>query len=132
MKKERPLSKIEEIFEYMISVEQTSYKEIREKFFIKSDGTVRRYFDWIEEMFNVTIKTTYGNGGGSRICKTSAAMTHLTKDEEEMLMAYILCDDTPIKDKKMMYAMLVRIGNPETINKFIKEYKGFEIELIDR
>lgn len=130
-KKERPWSKIKDIFDYMVDVDSTSYREIKKKFSICNDETVRRYYDWVEERYNVTIKTSRGNGGGSRICKTESATTHLTIDEEQEIMNLLMNCDIDENAKKIFYGMLIRMGNPNTVKNFSKEYKGVEIEIIE-
>ncbi len=81
-KNQEALTKIMELYEFLLSVDVTTYRQIKEKFNIGSNHTVRKYLDLIQYIFNVTVETSSGVGGGTRIKRSESAHVHLTTDQQ--------------------------------------------------
>lgn len=58
------ITQIRELYVFLLSVDKTSYKEITDVFGIVHAYTIRKYFDLIEELYNVSIVTDAGRYGG--------------------------------------------------------------------
>ncbi|SEG41746.1 hypothetical protein SAMN04487934_1297 [Eubacterium ruminantium] len=117
------ITQIRELYVFLLSVDKTSYKEITDVFGIVHAYTIRKYFDLIEELYNVSIVTDAGRYGGTKIYKRGGNV-RLGKEEERALMALLEGDYklTP-KMKKSLYSILYRLGGSEETEEFLKKIR---------
>ena len=122
-KKQEALTKIMELYEFLLSVDVTTYRQIKEKFNIGSNHTVRKYLDLIQYIFNVTVETSSGVGGGTRIKRSESARVHLTTDQQCAVTAVLENESVDLWIRKEMYKILFSIGNKSVAAKYLEDYK---------
>ena len=122
-KKQEALTKIMELYEFLLSVDVTTYRQIKEKFNIGSNHTVRKYLDLIQYIFNVTVETSSGVGGGTRIKRSESARVHLTTDQQCAVTAVLENESVDLWIRKEMYKILFSIGNKSVAATYLEDYK---------
>ena len=123
IKNQEALTKIMELYEFLLSVDVTTYRQIKEKFNIGSNHTVRKYLDLIQYMFNVTVETSSGVGGGTRIKRSESARVHLTTDQQCAVTAVLENESIDLWIRKEMYKILFGIGNKTVAATYLEDYK---------
>ena len=115
--------KIQELYYFLLGSEKINYKEIREVFGINHKQTIRKYFDFIEEIYNVTIHTELGKYGGSYIYKKNRTC-RLGRAEEKTIIVLLTEDYGLSSDmKKALYSILVRLVGTEETDIILKKIK---------
>lgn len=104
------ITQIRELYVFLLSVEKTNYKEIARVFGIRHAKTIRKYFDFIEEIYNVEIITDAGRYGGTHMNKRGRNV-RLGREEEKTLVKLLegKHELTP-EMKKQIYSILYRSG----------------------
>ena len=104
---------VEEVYQFLLSVDKTTIREIREKYDIGSNTTVYRCFSLIASIYNVTPVSEKGCCGGTYIDKADKNRVILSKDEQDAVS--VVLDDKTQKlwIRREMFSVLYRIGNPK-------------------
>lgn len=123
-KKQDSITKIMELYGFLISVDKTTYAEIRSKFGIGSDSTVRKYLDLIQYIFNVNVKTSTGVGGGTMIKRIESALIHLSTEQQRAVTAVLQNEALELWIRKEMYKILFDLGNMRTAASYLEKYKS--------
>ena len=123
IKNQEALTKIMELYEFLLSVDVTTYRQIKEKFNIGSNHTVRKYLDLIQYIFNVTVETSSGIGGGTRIKRSESARVNLTTDQQCAVTAVLENESVDLWIRKEMYKILFSIGNKSVAATYLEDYK---------
>ena len=122
-KNQEALTKIMKLYEFLLSVDVTTYRQIKEKFNIGSNHTVRKYLDLIQYIFNVTVETSSGVGGGIRIKRSESAHVHLTTEQQRAVTAVLEDESIELWIREEMYKILFHIGNKTVAATYLEDYK---------
>lgn len=122
-KNQEALTKVMELYEFLLSVDVTNYRQIKEKFDIGSNHTVRKYLDLIQYIFNVTVETSTGVGGGTRISRSESARVHLPVDQQYAVTVVLENESVELWIRKEMYKILYHIGNKNVAAGYLEKYK---------
>ena len=117
------ITKIRELYVFLLSVDKTNFSEISMVFGIKHRGTIRKYMDVIEEIYNVEVVSSAGRDGGTRLYRRGKDV-RLGREEEKTLVkllegGYRLTPEM----KRSLYSILYRSACTKETEEFLKNIR---------
>ncbi len=115
------ITKIRELYFFLLGAEKTSYKEITDAFGIKNRQTIRKYLDMVEEVYNISVISEQGRYGGTHIYRP-VEIIRLGNTEEKTLRILLVEDhNLTIEMKMSIYSILYRLAGTKETDMFLKE-----------
>ena len=118
-----------ELYNYMISVDQTSYREIRQHFGIASNDTVQQYLGYLEYLFDLEVISKPGRGGGTCVRKKSAKIYLKPWIIDEV--KNVLANETEkTETRQAMYTILYDCCDEKSNREILQKYSSLMNHLL--